>query len=248
MLSRSPASCRRRRLMSTHRPSIRLRGCRGHVQGVDSSDRIACRVGIDAGDRGARAHWLRFTDDAHDVGGRAAGQPIRQPAGEQLVEQNAERVDVGCRGDGVATDLLGAGVLGGHQLLSGGSWREGLARELRVQQLGDPEVQQLGCAVGGHQHVGGLDVTVDDQVLVCVLHGGADLSKELQARGGVEPVCVAVLHDRLPFDELHRKVRSAVAACCRRRAVRRYTDARGSRGSAARGGSGGRCCRCPCRA
>ena len=180
------------------------------MQGVDSSDRIACRVGIDAGDRGARTHRLRFTDDAHDVGGRAAGQPIRQPAGEQLVEQNAERVDVGCRGHGVATDLLGAGVLGGHQLQSGGSWREGLARELRVQQLGDPEVQQLGCAVGGHQHVGGLDVTVDDQVLVCVLHGGADLSKELQARGGVEPVCVAVLHDRLPFDELHREVRPSV--------------------------------------
>ena len=38
-----------------------------------------------------------------------------------------------------------------------------------VEQLGDTEIQQLGVAFGGHQDVGGLEVAVDDQVLVRVL-------------------------------------------------------------------------------
>ena len=165
---------------------------------------------IDAGDRRARTHRLRFADDAHDVGRRAAGEPIRQPAGEQFVEQHAERVDVGGRGHRLAANLLGAGVFRRHQLQAGRGRRERLARELGIQQLGDAEVQQLGRAIGDHEHVGRLDVAVDDQVLVRVLDGGADVTKELQARGGVEPVRVAVVDDRLAFDVLHREVRPAV--------------------------------------
>ncbi len=111
---------------------------------------------------------------------------------------------------GVAAHLLGAGVLRRHQLQPGRGRRERLARELGIEQLGDAEVQQLGRAVGDHEHVGRLDVAVDDQVLVRVLDGGADVTKELQARGGVEPVRVAVVDDRLPFDVLHGEVRPAV--------------------------------------
>ena len=163
-----------------------------------------------AGDSRAWTDRLRFTDDAHDVGRRSAREPIRQPTGEQFVEQHAERVDIGGRGHRVAANLLGTGVFRRHQLQSGRGGRERLARELGIEQLGDPEVQQLGRALGDHEHVGRLDVAVDDQVLVRVLHGGADVTKELQARGGVEPVRVAVVDDRLPFDVLHGEVRPAV--------------------------------------
>jgi hypothetical protein len=63
-------------------------------------------------------------------------------------------------------------------LLSAGR-RERVACKLRVDQLGDAEVEQLGRAVGGHQHVGRLDVAMDDQVLMRMLDGGADVAKEL---------------------------------------------------------------------
>ncbi len=92
----------------------------------------------------------------------------------------------------------------------GRGWRERLAGELGIEQLGDPEVQELGRGLGDHEHVRRLDVAVDDQVLVRVLHGGADVTKELEARRGVEPVRVAVVDDRLPLDVLHREVRPAV--------------------------------------
>ena len=165
---------------------------------------------IDAGDRRAWTDRLRFADDADDVGRHAAGEPVRQPAGEQFVEQHAERVDIRGGGHRVAANLLGAGVFRRHQLQPGRGRRERLARELGIEQLGNPEVQQLGCALSDHEHVRRLDVAVDDQVLVRVLNGGADVTKELQARGGVEPVRVAVIDDRLPFDVLHGEVRPAV--------------------------------------
>ena len=210
MLSRSPASCRRRRSASTVSRRSGFERRRGAGCRLASRRGVAWRLRIDAGDRRARTDRLRFTDDADDVGRCAAGEPVRQPAGEQLVEQHAERVDIRGGRDRLAANLFGAGVFRRHQLQPGRGRRERLAGELGIEQLGDPEVQQLGRAIGDHEHVGRLDVAVDDQVLVRVLDGRADVTKELQARGGVEPVRIAVVDDRLPFDVLHREVRPAV--------------------------------------
>ena len=51
---------------------------------------------------------------------------------------------------------------------------------------------------------------MDDQVLVGVLHRRADLHEHLQSRGRVQVARLAVLVDRLPFDELHGEVGQAV--------------------------------------
>ena len=190
--------------------AVPLRSRRGVVVVRALRDGIAGRLRLDGGDCRAWTHRLRFADDADDVGRRPAGEAIGQSAGEQLVEQHAERVDIRGRGHRVAAYLLGAGVLRRHQLQPGSGRRERLARELGIQQLGDAEVQQLGCAIGDDEHVGRLDVAVDDQVLVRVLNRGADVPEELQARGGVEPVRVAVVDDRLSFDVFHGEVRPAV--------------------------------------
>ena len=211
MLSRSPASWRRRRSMSTVSAAVPLRRARRlRARGSPVGGGSVGASPVDHGDGGARPHRLGFADDADDVGRRAAGEAIRQAAGEQLVEQDAERVDVRRRGHRLAADLLRARVFRRHQLQPRRGRRQRLPAELRVQQLGDAEVEQLGRAVGRHQHVGRLDVAVDDQVLVRVLDGGADVAEERQPGRGVEPVRVAVVDDRLPFDVLHGEVGPAV--------------------------------------
>ena len=84
-------------------------------------------------------------------------------------------------------DLLGL-VHFGVMRRRPGAVARACAGELSNQQLRDAEVEQLGRAVGGHEDVGRLDVAMDDQALVRVVDGGADVAEELQACGGVEPV------------------------------------------------------------
>ncbi len=65
---------------------------------------------------------------------------------------------------------------------------ERLVGELAVGRLGDAEVDDLRhrhAVVQRHEHVGGLDVAVDDALLVGVLDRVADLDEELEARPGV---------------------------------------------------------------
>ena len=48
-----------------------------------------------------------------------------------------------------------------------------------------------------------------DQVPVRLLHAGADLQEQSQARAQVEPVAFAVVDQRAAVDELHRQPRDA---------------------------------------
>ena len=103
-------------------------------------------------------------------------------SGEQLVEQDAQGVDVRRRGDGLAPNLFRTGAVRRHG--SGPQRRRG-GEKARVvaQQLGDPEVEQLRRAVFSHQDVGGLQIAVDHQVLMRELDCGADAAEEPQALG-----------------------------------------------------------------
>ena len=49
----------------------------------------------------------------------------------------------------------------------------------------------------------GLQVAVDDSLLVRVLHGRADLREEVQVARGHQPVLVAVFGERDALDQLH---------------------------------------------
>ena len=57
-----------------------------------------------------------------------------------------------------------------------------------------------------HQDVRGLQVAVDDPLLVGVLHGPADQDEQLQPLGDRELLAVAVLGDRDAADQLHDEV------------------------------------------
>ncbi len=99
----------------------------------------------------------------------------------QLEEQDAERVDVGGGGDRLAQQLLGAGVRGGHRPeVAAGGFPQRQREGVRIEQLGDAEVEQLGLGFGGDQDVRRLEVAVHHQLLVGVAHRAADLAEKLQ--------------------------------------------------------------------
>jgi len=139
----------------------------------------------------------------------------RPRAGHELVEQHAERVDVGPGIDVAAVeDLLRAHVLGrAEQPLVGSQQR--LLGGLAVEGLGDAEVDHARhrlTVVHGHEHVRRLDVAVDDALVVAVLDRAADVGQQAQPVAGRKLVAIAELFDRLAVDELHREPRPAVGS------------------------------------
>ena len=158
---------------------------------------------------GAWFGWELLAHDAEEFGGGELLEGVGRDAGEEQVEQDAERVGVGCRGDGLAHDLLRAGVLrrvGAEAVL-----REacGGVRGRGLEELGGAEIEQARCAVMGDEDVVRLEVAVDDEVLVGVLDGIADLQKELQAGVKGEFVLAAILRDGDAFDVLEGEVEFA---------------------------------------
>jgi len=150
----------------------------------------------------------------------------RPRAGHELVEQHAERVDVGAGIDVAAVeDLLGAHVLGrAQQPLIGSQQR--LLRGLAVEGLGDAEVDHARHRhplVQRHEHVRRLDVPVDDALVVAVLNRAADVGEQAQSVSGRKLMEIAEPRDRLAVDELHGEPRPAVGS---RPAVEHLGDVR----------------------
>ena len=159
----------------------------------------------------AAGRWrVDLADGAGEVGGRAHVGSVRVVLGEELVEQHAERVHVGRRGQGLAANLLRAGARGREHP---GVARRGLgaARDQgRGQELGEPEVEEDRLAFLVDQDVRGLQVAVHHQAAVGVVHGVADLAHQADALDEGEPALRAVEVDGLPVHELGRHVGPAV--------------------------------------
>ena len=144
------------------------------------------RLRHDGGDVGRqRASWMRaqasgfvIADDAHCFGQRLATEVERQPSREQLVEDDAERVDVGSRVElrHVPDDLLGTHVAHRPDHLA----RHRLYRRLQFGLRGarEAEVEHLGPARFGDEDVGRLQVAVNDAAVMRVLHGVRDIGDE----------------------------------------------------------------------
>ena len=158
-----------------------------------------------------------LTDDALEVPeGRDTQLPgvERRGTREQLVEQHAQRIHVGAGVDVEPADLglLGAHVLGRPDELAK-LGEQGQLGQPRAGRLRDTEVNDLRHelpVLTGDEHVGGLEVAMNDALLVGVLHGAADLREELQPRPGREALAVAVFGDGNAAHELHDEVRPAV--------------------------------------
>ena len=79
--------------------------------------------------------------------------------------------------------------------------------------LARPKSITLGTGLSScdlDQDVGGLEVAVDDPLLVRVLHRRADLAEQGEPGVQVEAMGVAILGDRDPLDQLHDEERAAV--------------------------------------
>ena len=166
---------------------------------------------------GAWANRFLFADGlAHRV--QAGGQQFlgveRCAAHQQLIEQDAQAVDVAaCVNIQTAHLCLFRAHVG---------WRAHKLMQLRINRLvGQPAFRRLGNAEInhlGHGHpivqrdhdVGGLDVAVDDALLVRVLDSAAHLDHKVQALLGVELILIAVFGDFNSTHQFHHKVRASV--------------------------------------
>ena len=92
-------------------------------------------------------------------------------AGEHLVEDDAERVDVGALVDVLAHRLLGGDVVGGAEHPAG------RGHPLLLERAGDAEVGHLRAPVGVDQDVLRLDVAVDEPAGMGAVEAAPDLDR-----------------------------------------------------------------------
>ena len=157
-------------------------------------------------DGGAGLLRLCFANSVRQVIRGVALQAIGQVPGQQLVEDDPQRVNVGCRGDDLAAKLLGAGKLRRHHAhrSNGGVcfWRIGFGAENGC----NAEVEQFGDAIGSNQNVAGFNVAVHNQPLVCILHRRTYTLEKIEASGRSQLAFIAIFINGLPSDETHDKV------------------------------------------
>ena len=101
-----------------------------------------------------------------------AARPQRQLAAGQFEQHHTQRKHIGRGANGLAGDLLRRGVVRRQAAAGMACDVAGRRRPpaVVIEQTGDAEVQQLGLAARGDQHVGRLQVAVHDELRVGVLH------------------------------------------------------------------------------
>ncbi len=162
----------------------------------------------------ARAGWLLLADDPAHLVVAHLPQPLpveRRGAGQQLVEQHAQGVDVAAR---VHVQPAQGRLLRGHVQRRADHLGEVREQRLLGQRLagrlGDAEIDHLHhrrAVVQRRQHVGRLDVAMDDAFLVGVLHCLAHGNEQLQPLLGGELAPITNVGDGNALDQLHHEVR-----------------------------------------
>src|SRR4051812_29148014 len=127
---------------------------------------------------------------------------------KRFIKQHSQAVHVADRGDVLSPHLLRARIFRGHQSVHNcrGSCS---ADRFRVKQFSNPKVEQLRDALGRYQNIAGLDVSMNDEILVRVLNRRAHRAEQFKSSGGGESLSVAKFIDGLAFDVFHYEVREA---------------------------------------
>jgi hypothetical protein len=135
-------------------------------------------------------------------------------ARQELVEHDAECVDIGGGGLSLAAELFRAGV--GRREGSELRARERVrSPAVRIEQLGDPEVEQARPSVAPHENVAGLQVAVHDAMRVGIRDRLENGEKEPEALFDRRAHAPNVLEKILAFDVLERQVPGAVCRAAR---------------------------------
>ena len=168
----------------------------GRVLGETAMDRIAQFRRESWDGRGDERRRLR---DVLREQGANGGRLERQPAGEGVVGDDAQRVDVAAVIGDLAARLLGAHVVRGAEDLAGAG-DGGILRD-----ASDAEVHHERAARGALDHdVVGLHVAVDDALRMRVGESPADVAQDLsELRRRHRPASSDAVAERLAVDERH---------------------------------------------
>ncbi len=152
----------------------------------------------------ARVH---LADDTDALGQVRLPEVVRQVARQDEVEEDPERVDVAARveRERVSQDLLGTHVRERSDDLADVGLHRGL--DVRVGDARQAEVEDPGLARILDEDVPGLQVAVDDPLLVGVVHGVADAGDEVEPLADAGIPLRHVLVEGASRHELHREVR-----------------------------------------
>ncbi len=164
----------------------------------------------------------RVVFELGEQGGGVGAAAERRLAGEALVEEAAERVDVGAAVDLFAADLLGGDVVGGAERAAGAE------RGCRVAEVAaEPEVGKIDMPVLVEQHVRRLHVAMHETTGVSGVERARDLLHDPNGPGRLERP--AAQHDLqvAADDEAHHDVELPVdlARVVDRHHVRMLQDA-----------------------
>ena len=144
-------------------------------------------------------------------------RPEWRPSRQRLVQNRPQRVDVRGRSDRVRQ---AQGLLGGHVVRR--AQRDAASGQPRpiVQPPGQPEVGDLGGAVGGQEDVARLQVAVNDTAVVGRLDGLRQRRQQRRRPVRRQGDAGELLGEAAPFDEFHGEVRPARRGRRRRRPAR----------------------------
>jgi hypothetical protein len=151
----------------------------------------------------ARGRRIDLPDLSDGVDG-AVG-PERRAAGEQLVQDRAQPVDVAAR-----VGLASGGLFGRH--VAGRSHRAAARGQGSVDRhpVGETEVGDARAIRLVDQDVPGLEVAVHDAQRVRRVHGGRDVAHVAGRALGWQRRAAHQIRQALALDQLHREVRLAV--------------------------------------
>ncbi|MEZ6197069.1 MAG: hypothetical protein R3F20_15280 [Planctomycetota bacterium] len=132
-------------------------------------------------------------------------QRVGQGSREEGVEEETQRVDVAPRVDpvGIAQGLLGTHP-GDRADEPPGTGGEARRAQLRIGDAGHAEVEDARAPLLVDEDVGGLQVAVDDALLVRVLDAVRELGRERDPAAEIRPRLVRPVEQRSARDELHR--------------------------------------------
>src|SRR5581483_7340287 len=86
-----------------------------------------------------------------------------------------------------------------------------IAEQLRLGRLRDAEIDdlwQIDAVVFSDEHIGGLDVAMDNSLLVRVLDRMADLAEQIEPLPDAELMLVAIIGDPYPAHQFHHEKRA----------------------------------------
>ena len=153
----------------------------------------------------ARRQKVLFEDRLLQFQPRPSNKSIRPLTRKQLVEHNTHRVNIRCRRHWITTYLFGRSILRSHRTQDGTRCFVRWSSAFFGQQLGNSEIQELHMSCRINQNVGRLQITMNDEVVMCILNCVADLKKDPESLLDSETLLVAICGYGLALDALHNE-------------------------------------------